>query len=116
MKWHQIKVFLILVWVLSIFPSMLLADTNVSTKDVAVRKLGVSWNMAEDRKIENNGGIYEPEGLDKYMKRLVEGLSAKIDQVIAQNERIEKKLNKLVPGDRNNTGTLISQGENKKQR
>ncbi|HOW59983.1 MAG TPA: hypothetical protein PLO78_09705 [Candidatus Omnitrophota bacterium] len=92
------------------------ADTDVSSKDVAVRKVGVSWNMAEDRRIENNGGIYQPEGEDKYIKRLIDGLSAKVDQLIAQTNRIEKKLDSLGATSNAGNGTLISEGGNNRKR
>lgn len=72
-----------------------MAATDASTKDVSVRKLGVAWNMAEDRKMENIGGMYEPEGLDKYMKRYFDQLSAKVDQLIEQSKRLEKKVDEL---------------------
>lgn len=73
-----------------------IAVMEASEKDQAVRKLGVSWNIAEDRKMENISGIYEPEGLDKYMKRYFEQLSAKVDQLTDQNKRLEKKVDELL--------------------
>lgn len=72
-----------------------MAAMGASEKDASVRKLGVAWNIAEDRKMENIGGIYEPEGLDKYMKRYFEEFSAKIDRLIEQSNRLEKKVDEL---------------------
>jgi len=72
-----------------------MADMSASEKDSSVRKLGVAWNIADDRKMENSGGIYQPEGLDKYMKRYFEQFSAKIDQLVEQNNRLEKKIDEL---------------------
>ena len=69
---------------------------DASEKDASVRKLGVAWNIAEDRKMENIGGVYEPEGLDKYVKRYFEQLSSKVDQLIEQSNRLEKKVDELL--------------------
>ena len=76
--------------------SRAMAEMDASGKDVSVRKLGVAWNIAEDRKMENISGIYEPEGLDKYMKRYFEQLSSKVDQLIEQSNRLEKKVDELL--------------------
>ncbi|HNX69519.1 MAG TPA: hypothetical protein PLL75_06210 [Candidatus Omnitrophota bacterium] len=76
---------------------------DVSSQDESVKKVGVAWNIAQDRKIENDGGLYQPEGLDKYVKRLTEQLSVKIDQLSSkldrlstQNDRLEKKVDQLI--------------------
>ncbi|MBI3306469.1 MAG: hypothetical protein HYZ84_01495 [Candidatus Omnitrophica bacterium] len=42
---------------------------------------GVTHNIAADRKVEKVGGIYEPEGLDKYLKRKFDELGEKIDKL-----------------------------------
>lgn len=73
-----------------------MAEMDASEKDVSVRKLGVAWNMAEDRKMENIGGMYQPEGLDKYIKRYFDQLSAKVDRLIEQSNRLEKKVDELI--------------------
>ena len=73
-----------------------MAVMEASDKDVSVKKLGVSWNIAEDRKMERIGGMYEPEGLDKYMKRYFEQLSAKVEQLTEQSKRLEKKVEELI--------------------
>ncbi|MBU9889687.1 MAG: hypothetical protein KTQ49_07455 [Candidatus Omnitrophica bacterium] len=69
---------------------------DVSSEDQGVRRLGVTWNIAEDRRIENDGGLYQPEGLDKYMKRLVDGLSARIDRLAQENQALEGKIDQLI--------------------
>lgn len=69
---------------------------DVPSEDQAVQKVGVAWNMAKDRKIENDGGLYQPEGLDKYMRRLVDELSARIDQLAQQNRALESKIDRLL--------------------
>ena len=40
-----------------------------------VKKYGVVQNIAEDRRVEKIGGTYEPEGLDKYLKRKLDELN-----------------------------------------
>jgi len=77
------------------------AAEDVSSEDQGVQKVGVSWNMAKDRKIENDGGLYQPEGLDKYMRRLVDELDAKVDQLIQQNGILEKKIDMLLQQNEN---------------
>jgi len=73
-----------------------------SENDASVRQLGVAWNMADDRKMENIAGVKEPEGLDKYMQRYfvqfgtkLDELSSKVDklsqQVAQMNERLAQK-------------------------
>jgi hypothetical protein len=88
------------------------AATQVSSKDQAVQEVGVAWNMASDRKIENDGGLYQPEGLDKYMKRYFDQFSAKIDQLIERTDRLEKKIDALTPA-KPRGGTLVSSQEKK---
>ena len=82
---------------------MLKADTGVSNQDESVKKLGVAWNIAEDRKIANYAGVYQPEGLDIYMKRYFDQFSAKIDlltqkigQLSEQSDRLQKKVDDLL--------------------
>lgn len=72
------------------------AAADVSSDDQGVKKVGVVWNIAKDRKIENIGGLYQPEELDKYMRRLVDELSARIDQLIQQNGVLEQKIDRLL--------------------
>ncbi len=88
------------------------AATEVSSKDQAVQEVGVAWNMASDRKIENDGGIYQPEGLDKYMKRYFDQFNAKIDQLIERSDRLEKKIDELSPAKARG-GTLVSSQDRK---
>lgn len=77
-------------------PCVIMAVTDVSSQDESVRKLGMNFNMAEDRRMENIGGIYQPEDLDKYMKRHFDALNSKIDQLAMQNQRMEQKLDQLL--------------------
>lgn len=73
-------------------------DQETSRYDPAqgVRKLGVTHNIASDRKIENVGGLYEPEGLDKYMKRRFDDLETKISAIEAQSKRTEEKIDQML--------------------
>ena len=80
----------------SLFFSGVVVAADVSNEDQAVKKVGISWNIAKDRKIENIGGLYQPEDLDKYMRRLVDELDAKIDQLIQQNGVLEKKIDMIL--------------------
>ena len=57
-------------------------------QEEGVKKYGVVHNIAEDREVIKVGGQYEPEGLDKYMKR-------KFDQLFSQIESLEGKINNL---------------------
>ncbi len=96
MSYRKVMVFLVIGVVCVCVSSRLMAAMDASEKDASVRKLGVAWNIAEDRKMENIGGIYEPEGLDKYMRRYFEQLSAKVDLLIEQGSRLEKKVDELL--------------------
>lgn len=104
--------FLFLLLGLGVFSISLEAATQVPSKDEAVQEVGVAWNMASDRKIENDGGIYQPEGLDKYMKRYFDQFTAKIDQLIERTDRLEKKIDALSP-TKSRGGTLISSQDKK---
>ena len=79
----------------SCVPSVVWATTDASEKDSSVRKMGVAWNIAEDRKLENTAGVYGPEGLDKYMKRYFDQLSAKMDQLSAKIDKLSSQVTAL---------------------
>jgi hypothetical protein len=96
MSFRKAAVFVMIVALGGLVPSRASAELSASDKDVSVRRLGVALNIAEDRKMENIAGIYQPEGLDKYMQRYFEQLSAKVDRVIDQNNRLEKKVDELI--------------------
>ncbi len=69
-------------------------------KEEGIKKYGVIHNIAEDRQVIRVGGSYEPEGLDKYIKRQIDGLLLKItdlDAKIAQIQPVlEQKQKKLL--------------------
>jgi len=87
------------------------ATTEASTNDVSVRKMGVAWNIADDRKLENTAGVYGPEGLDKYMKRYFDQLFAKTDQLSSKIDKLSAQiaaLEKSIP--KKETVKVSSQG------
>ena len=57
-------------------------------KEGKVEKFGVIHNIADDREVINVGGIYEPEGLDIYLKR-------KFDDLLTRIKSLEDKTNEL---------------------
>jgi hypothetical protein len=68
------------------------ATMEASEKDESVRKMGVAWNIAQDRKMENIAGVYEPEGMDKYVKRYFDQLSAKLDELSAKIDKLSTQV------------------------
>lgn len=63
-------------------------------EDSGVQKFGVIYNIAEDRQIEKIGGVNQPEGLDKYMKRKFDALQEQINALDRKIAGIEEKLEK----------------------
>jgi hypothetical protein len=59
-----------------------------------VKAKGVVFNIAPDRQVINTGGIYEPEGLDIYLRRHIDRLYEEIgvlrDQVKELNQGIKE--------------------------
>jgi len=62
------------------------AFTEPTDEERGVTHNGVVFNIAKDRKIERIGGLYEPEGIDKYFER-------KMDEVKVRIAGLEEKLN-----------------------
>jgi hypothetical protein len=58
-----------------------------------VKKYGVVHNIAEDRIFENIGGLHEPEGLDKYMKRHFDSLQLKINELSGEIRALTMQVN-----------------------
>ncbi|MBI3306656.1 MAG: hypothetical protein HYZ84_02460 [Candidatus Omnitrophica bacterium] len=94
-------------WILGVFVLSLILPGVANAqneKDAGVKSYGVIHNIAEDREVEKVGGIYEPEGLDKYMKRKFDevnvkmnAISVKIDALTASLKDIDAKINNLQP-------------------
>ncbi len=70
-------------------------DDDEEAHQAGLKKYGVIHNMADDRQVERVGGIYEPEGLDKYMKRKFDAVGSQIDALSSKIDQIEKKLDDL---------------------
>jgi len=64
-------------------------------KDRGVTRYGVTYNIAEDREIEKIGGVYEPEGLDKYMKRKFDELSSNLQRLDARLAALETRFSEI---------------------
>lgn len=64
-------------------------------QETGVKKYGVVHDIAEDRKINRVGGIYEPEGLDRYLKRKFDTLFQKLDAVESRLRKVEENLSGL---------------------
>ncbi|MCM8774743.1 MAG: hypothetical protein NC930_00065 [Candidatus Omnitrophica bacterium] len=71
---------------------MFLTGSLQAQEDTGVKKHGVVYNIAEDRELEKIGGIYEPEGLDKYVKRKFDMVLQKMDDLDARMTNVEKEL------------------------
>ncbi len=63
--------------------------------ETGVRHNGVVFNIAKDRRVEKVGGIYEPEGLDKYVDRRMSEISEKMQKLEGQVELLLKKLDEM---------------------
>ena len=79
-------------------------------QEAGERKYGVIHNIAEDRQVERIGGIYEPEGLDKYMKRHFEAILSELQAVQNRLTDVEAALNEMRETLKNAPGaeTLVS--------
>lgn len=60
-----------------------------------VKKHGVVHNIAEDRRVEKVGGLYEPEGLDIYMKRHLDTLESQVRALEGKLETVNKKIDEV---------------------
>lgn len=64
--------------------------------DEGLKKYGVIHNIADDRKVERVGGIYEPEGIDKYMKRRFDELAAQINALDSRMANMEFQVARIL--------------------
>ncbi len=67
-------------------------EEQEEVKTTGVKKYGFVHNIAEDRKLVKVGGLYEPEGLDLYMKRLFDGLETRIRKLEDKIDSLEKRV------------------------
>lgn len=91
----QNKVFFIGLITASFFCGLAQAAES-SEPDQGVKRNGVVFNISPDRRIEKVGGIYEPEGLDKYVDRRMREISQRIDSLDAQVEKTNAKLDQIL--------------------
>jgi len=56
---------------------------------------GVIYNIAEDRKIAKVGAVSQPEGLDIYLKRHMDELSAQIKTLESKMESMQKDIQEI---------------------
>ena len=68
---------------------------SAEEKDNGVRVNGIAFNIAKDRKIEKIGGLYEPEGIDKYVERRMNQVSEEISKLDAKIEALNHKLEEI---------------------
>jgi len=93
------SVFFVLSFVLLWVSAGLYGQEGEEKEDKGIEHYGFVHNIAEDRQVEKIGGIYEPEGLDKYVKRHFDllrqrsdVLEEKVDKISDQLKEIEKTL------------------------
>lgn len=93
-----------LISVLSFAPACFGADDDDVDEEKGVKKYGVVYDMASDRRINRIGGVYEPEDLDKYMKRRFDSIdsqigaiSGKVDALQSSLDEMQKRLEALAP-------------------
>jgi len=87
-------------WLLLISHALLASSVAAAAEEAAedeigVRKYGVVHNIADDRKVEKIGGIYEVEGIDKYLKRRLDQVDERLLQLSEQLGSIEQKIENL---------------------
>lgn len=84
-------------WGLVIGAALLIsAQVWAQEGDGGQKKYGVIHNIAEDRLVERVGGIYEPEGIDKYMKRRFDDLAAQINRLDSRMAQMESQIARIL--------------------
>ncbi len=80
-----------------VFAAVFFSLTTASqAEDGGQKKYGVIHNIAEDRQVERVGGIYEPEGIDKYMKRRFDDLAAQINRLDSRMAQMESQIARIL--------------------
>ncbi len=69
-----------------------LVSSSVQAEEAGQKKYGVVQNIAEDRAVERVGGIYEPEGIDKYMKRRFDMLADQMNKMDSRLTHVEDQV------------------------
>ncbi|MCB9800243.1 MAG: hypothetical protein H6757_05750 [Candidatus Omnitrophica bacterium] len=60
-----------------------------------VKKAGVIFNIAADRRVEKIGGVVQPEPLDQYLARLFTALSEQIQTLDEKVVRLQEDVSEL---------------------
>ena len=89
---RRIRQLIVLSLLVLLFPLAIQAQEQ---DEAGQRAFGVIHNIAEDRKIERVGGIYEPEGLDKYMKRRFDEVDARLNAIQGEVSQVLEKIGHL---------------------
>ena len=71
---------------------IVLFSSTAHAEDAGQKKYGVVQNIAEDRAVERVGGIYEPEGIDKYMKRRFDMLADQMNKMDSRLTHVEDQV------------------------
>lgn len=90
--WIALGVVVLVVWVGAGAARPQEPEGEEDVESTGVKKYGFVHNIAEDRKLVKVGGVYEPEGLDLYLKRLFDGLSARLLRLEDKIDRLDKRL------------------------
>lgn len=85
-------------FILILAGSAALPVLRLHADEAGEKRYGVVQNIAEDRKVERVGGIYEPEGLDKYMKRRFDAMDSRLDELNAKMDDLGARLDKALKG------------------
>ncbi len=75
---------------------IVLVSCSAWAEEAGQKKYGVVQNIAEDRVVERVGGIYEPEGIDKYMKRRFDMLADQLNKMDSRLANIESQITGIV--------------------
>lgn len=89
-----LKVFLILLLVGAVGKSAY-CETTPEKVNGGIKHHGVVFNVADDRLIERIGGIYEPEGLDKYVQRRFDVIDKTLIDLGKSITEIKEELNEI---------------------
>ncbi len=95
MRQAGLKIYTVFLAAFLVAQSGILLAEDQMAQDSGIRKYGVVHNIADDRKVEKVGGIYEPEGLDKYLQRRLDDVTARLDEFSEKLNKIDQKLESL---------------------
>ena len=68
---------------------------STESGDSGVKVKGFVYNIAPDREVKKIGGIYEPEGLDLYLKRHLDRLTSEIGQLQEDVGEMKKDIREI---------------------